>query len=97
MTGALHSKSVRFRVQFQSANNRGSVPGTPGIQVFPHSPLLSPPSNRHYICQFTLVQERGARSSLDAIAQRLRHEWNPDVLSSPVGSPMLEPRPEMGA
>ncbi|KAG8947666.1 hypothetical protein FRC04_010600 [Tulasnella sp. 424] len=99
MTGALHSKSVRFRVQFQLGSNRGSVPNTPSLQVYPHSPLLSPPSNSmgKYVCQFTLVQERGARSSLDAIAQRLRHEWNPEVLNSPMASPMLEPRPELAA
>lgn len=97
MTGALHSKSVRFRVQFQLGGNKGSVPNTPGLQPYPHSPLLSPPPHGmgNYICQFTLVQERGARSSLDAIAQRLRHEWNPETLNSPMPSPALEYRPEL--
>ncbi|KAG8851968.1 hypothetical protein FRB96_008983 [Tulasnella sp. 330] len=102
--GNFHNKSVRFRVQFCVVGAGGglsspgratlSAPGTPFLYSPTPSPLLSPAAaaanSIGFGCVITLIQERGARSSLEAVAQKLRHEWNLDTLSSAQPSPMLE-------
>ncbi|KAG9012283.1 hypothetical protein FRB94_006313 [Tulasnella sp. JGI-2019a] len=103
--GNYHGKSVRFRVHIQASGAGGgmpspgraalSAPATPYLHSPMPSPLLSPPTafaatGMGIGCVITLIQERGARSSLEAVAQRLRHEWNLDTLSSTHPSPMLE-------
>ncbi len=82
--GSFHGKSVRFRVQFQAGSTGGknsfSGPGTPNLSVGSYTPMPSPmlspliagtPSG----CTMTLVQERGARSTLEVVSQSLQQKW----------------------
>ncbi len=65
------SKAVTFRVQITPQSPDPSLSAVA-------SPLLSPkiaPGAMSEGCTISLVQERGAKSSLEVVAVRLRQDW----------------------
>ncbi|KAG8935481.1 hypothetical protein FRC02_008033 [Tulasnella sp. 418] len=92
VNGTINTKAVRFRAQIQPqshSTNARTYPITPTPIGFGNAYLQSP------VCApngsiLTLIQERGAKSSLEAVALRLRQEWRLDTLSSAEPSPMFE-------
>lgn len=87
VSGQVTTKAVRFRVQITST----SQASTPGIA----SPRL--PAGFSGGCTFSLSQEKGAKSTLEIVARRLRHDWRFDDLFVPEPSPLPRMTPKLGA
>jgi hypothetical protein len=81
----MHSKAVKFKAQvlvnagYNGYRSHPPTPSTPGYPTYSgYSPQISLPPNTPSPsngCRLVLEQERGAKSSLEIVAIRLKHEW----------------------